>query len=290
LTDPNRGDQFEQNEKRWVAGLDAHHAINVEWFGRQAENTFGMQVRNDWIHNGLFQSRDRVRLDKIDFSTGNTLPSTTEADHFTDLQVGFFAENRVQWAERFRSVVALRDDVEHFGVTSLVTQANSGTSTKALPSPKASLIFGPWAQTGFYAQAGFSFHSNDGRGTTLRVEPISGDNPNPNTPATPISPLIPTRGGEIGVRTAAVPHLRSTFSLWGLHSASELQQSGDTGGTIASQQPSQRYGIEWANYYTPNEHLTVDFNLADSKALFIETDPWMPPHTVPEASVYRKPL
>jgi hypothetical protein len=85
---------------------------------------------------------------------------------------------------------------------------------------------------------------------------------------TPIPALIPTKGGEIGVRTAAVPHLQSTVSLWYLHSASELQQSGDTGDTVASQQSSDRYGIEWANYYTPLKHLAFDFDLANSKALF----------------------
>jgi hypothetical protein len=74
------------------------------------------------------------------------------------------------------------------------------------------------------------------------------------------------------VRTLAVPHLQSTFSLWYLHSASELQQSGDTGGTVASQQPSERYGIEWANYYRPLEHWAFDFDLANSKALFTEID------------------
>jgi outer membrane receptor protein involved in Fe transport len=162
--------------------------------------------------------------------------------------------------------------VEHFDVSSLVTSANSGTSTKALPSPKLSLIFGPWSNTEFYAQGGFSFHSNGGRGTTLTVEPVSGDNPYPNTPATPIPPRIPTKGGEIGARNTAIPHLQSTFSLWYLHSASELQQSGDTGGTVASQQPSERYGSEWANYYTPAEHWAFDFDLANSKALFTETD------------------
>jgi len=157
LTDPDRGDQFEQKDRRWVAGLDAHHTIYADWFGHKVENTFALQVRNDWIHNGLFQSMNRVRVDKIDFSTGNSLPSTTQADRFTDTQVGFYAENRIHWAEWLRSVVALRGDVQHFDVTSLVTSANSGTSTKFLPSPKASLIFGPWAKTEFYAQAGFSF-------------------------------------------------------------------------------------------------------------------------------------
>jgi outer membrane receptor protein involved in Fe transport len=154
-----------------------------------------------------------------------------------------------------------------------VTASNSGTASKALPSPKLSLIFGPWSNTEFYVQGGFSFHSNDGRGTTQRVEPVSGENPFPNTPATPIPALIPTKGAEVGVRTLAIPHLQSTVSLWYLHSASELQQAGDTGGTTASRQPSNRYGVEWANYYTPLEHLAFDFDLATSKALFTEIDP-----------------
>jgi hypothetical protein len=272
LTDSNRGDQFEQQDRRWVAGLDALHTIDSEWFGRRVENTFGFQVRNDWIHNGLYQSEDRVRVDKINSDTGTTLPATTQADHFTDTQVGFYGENRVRWAEKFRSVVAMRGDVQRFGITSLVTAANSGTVIKALPSPKASLIFGPWGRTEFYAQAGFSFHSNDGRGTTLTIEPVSADNPYPNTPSAPIPALILTKGGEIGVRTAALPHLQSTFSLWYLHSASELQQDGDTGGTTASQQPSERYGFEWANYYRPAAHWAFDLDLANSKALFTETD------------------
>ena len=272
LTDPVRGDQFEQQDRRWVAGLDARHTIFSQWLGRKTQNTFGVQVRNDWITNGLYQAANRVRVDKTDSSTGTTLPAITQADRFTDTQVGFYAENNTQWADKFRSVAALRGDLEYFDVTSLVTPANSGTASKVLPSPKLSLIFGPWSNTEFYAQGGFSFHSNDGRGTTLTVEPVSADNPYPNTPATPIPSLIPTKGGEIGARTLVIPHLQSTVSLWYLHSASELQQDGDTGGTTASKQPSNRYGFELANYYTPAEHWAIDFDLADSRALFTAID------------------
>jgi len=272
LTDPIRGDQFEQQDRRWVAGLDARHTIFSEWFGRKVENTFGLRVRNDWIHNGLYQTEDRVRVDKTDVSTGTTLPATTQADRFADTQVGFYAENKVQWTERFRSVVAMRGDVGHVDVTSLVTQANSGTATKVLPSPKLSLIFGTWSNTEFYVQGGSSFHSNDARGATQTVEPVSATNPYPNTPSSRIPLLIPTKGGEVGVRTLALRHLQSTVSLWYLHSASELQQDGDTGGTVASQQPSNRYGVEWANYYTPREHWALDFDIADSRALFTSID------------------
>jgi hypothetical protein len=272
LTDPNRGDQFEQQDRRWVAGLDVRHTIFSRWFDRRVENTFGLQVRNDWIHNGLYQSEDRVRVDKTDSSTGNTLPATTQADRFTDTQPGVWVENKIRWGEKFRSVAALRGDLDYFDVTSLVTPANTGTASKFLPSPKLSLILGPWSNTEFYAQGGFSFHSNDGRGATQTVEPVSADNPYPDTPVARIPALIPTKGGEIGVRTVAVPHLQSTLSLWYLHSASELQQDGDTGTTVASRQPSDRYGVEWANYYTPGEHVAFDFDLANSKALFTEID------------------
>jgi outer membrane cobalamin receptor len=279
--DPVHGDQFEQQDRRWVTGFDAHHTVFSQWAGRKMENTIGFQLRNDWINNGLYATENRVRMKKTDYNTDDAtppvLPATRERDRFTDTIGSFYAENKIQWGSKFRSEVALRGDDEKFIVHSLaysaaVNAANSGSATKFLPSPKASLIFGPWANTEFYLQGGFSFHSNDGRGTTQTVEPISADNPYPNTPAPKTPPLVQTKGGEIGVRNVAVSHLQSTFSLWYLHSNSELMQDGDTGGTSASEQSSNRYGVEWANYYTPREHLAIDFDIANSRALFTTID------------------
>ena len=62
-------------------------------------------------------------------------------------------------------------------------------------------------------------------------------------------------------------------------------QDGDTGGTSASEQSSNRYGLEWANYYTPAEHLAVDFDLADSSAQFTEIDPDDAAQTVTNSAV-----
>jgi hypothetical protein len=322
LVDHNKGDQFEQQDRRWVGYLDAHHTVFSTWFGRKMSNTFGLQLRNDWIDNGLYRTENRRRTIKTDYSaTGisfndaicNTytstvsisvggatpaifpsacpaLPATTERDNFTDTLGSAYAENRIQWANKFRSVLALRGDDEKFIVTSLaypasVNAANSGSATKFLPSPKASLIFGPWANTEFYLQGGFGFHSNDGRGATQTVQPVSPDNPYPNTPVAKIPPLVQTKGGEIGVRTVAVPHLQSTLALWVLRSNSELMQDGDTGGTSASEQSSNRYGIEWANYYTPAEHWAFDFDLADSRAQFTQIDPDDAAQTVTNSAV-----
>jgi len=303
LDDPNNGDQFEQQDRRWVAGIDVHHTIFSQWFGRKVENTMGLQVPNDWVHNGLYRTEDRVRTDKNDSNACNDepiprcltnpnliaiLPADTDLNKFTDTLVGFYAETKVQWTAKFRSVLGLRGDDAKYVVTSLTpsyvatelpstpevnfADLNSGSATKFLPEPKLSLIFCPWSNTEFYAQGGFSYHSNDARGATQKEEPISPDNPFP-TSSTPISPLVQTKGGEFGVRTSAVPHLQSTLSLWYLRSNSELQQDGDTGGTVASEQSSNRYGVEWANYYTPTEHLVFDLDVADSRAQFTQIDP-----------------
>jgi Carboxypeptidase regulatory-like domain/TonB-dependent Receptor Plug Domain/TonB dependent receptor len=333
LVDHNKGDQFEQEDRRWVGGLDAHHTVFSAWFGRKMSNTFGLQLRNDWIDNGLYRTENRVRTAKTDYSATGisfndticntytstvsisvdggtpaifpsacpTLPPTTERDNFTDTIGSAYAENRIQWANKLRSVLALRGDDEKFVVTSLaypadtitlpggavttVNAANSGSATKFLPSPKASLIFGPWANTEFYLQGGFGFHSNDGRGATQQVEPVSPDNPYHGTLNAKIPPLVQTKGGEIGVRTVAVPHLQSTLALWVLRSNSELMQDGDTGGTSASEQSSNRYGLEWANYYTPAEHWAVDFDIADSRAQFTQIDPDDAAQTVTNSAV-----
>lgn len=272
LTDENLGDQFEQQDKRWVGGLDARHTIFGQWWDRDVQNTFGLQIRNDWIDNGLYQTVDRNRMNKTDFFTGTELPAVTEADDFTDTQVGLWFENKIEWGDKFRTVAGIRGDLDYFAVNSLVTNVNSGTAASILPSPKLSLIFGPWAKTEFYVNGGFGFHSNDGRGATQNVEPTSADNPIAGTPSERIRALIQTKGAEIGSRTLIVPHLQSSVSLWYLYSDSELEQDGDTGGTIASPEPSNRYGIEVANYYTPINHLAFDIDAADSVARFTRTD------------------
>ena len=64
LVDHNRGDQFEQQDRRWVGGFDAHHTVFSTWFGRKMSNTFGLQLRNDWINNGLYRTENRKTHDQ----------------------------------------------------------------------------------------------------------------------------------------------------------------------------------------------------------------------------------
>ncbi len=301
LVDPYKGDQFEQQDRRWAAGFDLRHTIFGHFFGRKTETTFGMQFRNDWIHNGLYRTEDRVRTGKTYYIANYldepssldqvaVLPADTDLNKFTETIGSPWVTNKTQWASKFRTILALRGDDGKGVITSFTNPtdpnypndpyaANVNPNThqsvsKFLPSPKASLIFGPWANTELYVQGGASYHTNDVRGSTQLYEPVSPAYPYYNTPSPIKIPfLVQTKGAEVGVRTSAVPNLQSTVEVWYLHSNSELLQDGDTGGTSASLESSNRYGIEVGNYYTPTEHLVLDADFADSRAIFTQNDP-----------------
>jgi outer membrane receptor protein involved in Fe transport len=263
LTSPN-GDQFEQQDNRNVAGLKASHTFGGQIFGRRMENALGVQAQNSWIDLGLYQTVDRVRTNKVDYD-GNVLPAATKVDAVTETSGGFYYDNRIWWTDHFRSEIGVREDVYNVDVRDR-DPVNSGDREASLASPKASLIFGPWDKTEIYLQGGYGFHSNDARADTATV------NPDDSIVGTHLPVLVPARGAEIGVRTTTVSKLQSTISVWTLHNDSELYFNGidaDSGETTASAQATNRYGLEWANYYTPAPWVTLDLDYADSWAHFV---------------------
>jgi outer membrane receptor protein involved in Fe transport len=171
----------------------------------------------------------------------------------------------VQWTNWFRSTVGLRTDVYQFNVNSDIP-VNSGDRSDHITSPKLSLVFGPWSKTEYFFNAGDGFHSNDARGTTITVDPKT------LTPANQVTPLVRTKGAEVGVRTEIVPKLQSSVAFWVLKQASELIFAGDAGTTEASR-PSYHEGVEWTNHYRATDWLLFDFDLSLSHSRFTDSDP-----------------
>ena len=260
LSNPQRGDQFEQPDKRWVSGLKMTHSF-FHTIGRSdSTTTMGLQVRNDEIHNGLFHTEDRQRYAQV------------RQDFVRESSVGAYFSNKTSWSDWFRSTAGLRLDEFRFAVDSNLPQ-NSGLRTASLASPKINLIFGPWAKTEFYASSGFGFHSNDARGVTTTVDPATGlPTDSSGRRVKGAKPLVRSKGTEVGVRTNWFSELQSTVTAWTLDLDSELVFSGDAGTTDASR-PSRRYGIELANYYSPYQWLTVDADLSFSHTRFTERAP-----------------
>jgi hypothetical protein len=159
----------------------------------------------------------------------------------------------------------VRGDLYHFNV--LASDArNSGTETTGVLSPKVSAVFGPWRATEIYLNTGLGFHSNDARGATITVDPVTGQ------PTDRVTPLPRARGAEFGVRTIPWPALQITASLWTLGLESEQLYIGDIGTTEASR-PTRRFGIEWTNSVKVARWITLDADISLSRARFTDDDP-----------------
>ncbi|MBC7944152.1 MAG: TonB-dependent receptor, partial [Burkholderiales bacterium] len=241
-----------QADRRVTSGANASHTWLNTWGGRSVENTVGVQLQNDNIQNGLFRNAARQRL------------STTRQDHIVESSAGVYVENRTQWAEKFRTVAGLRGDYYRFDVTS-DNPANSGVENDTIVNPKLSLIFGPWARTEYFINAGGGFHSNDARGTTITLDP--GADIGENLPADRVPGLVRSKGYEVGARSAIVPRLQSSLAVYVLDFDSELVFIGDAGNTEAGRE-SRRIGFEFANFYTPTSWLTIDADVAFARARF----------------------
>jgi outer membrane receptor protein involved in Fe transport len=238
MDDPVNGDQFAQPDRRVTSGVNASHIWHTHLGEASSVTSIGLQLQNDNIFNGLYKTAARQTL------------AVTRADHIVETSAGLYAENSTRWTPTLRTTAGVRADAYRFKVRSLQPEGsdNSGQADDHLFSPSLSAVFGPWAQTEFYANAGNGFHSNDARGA------VKAD-----------APLVRSRGLELGVRSEWVPRLQSSLSVYRLDFDSELSYVGDAGTTEAGD-PSRRYGVEFSNYYKPLKWLSIDTDLAYARA------------------------
>jgi outer membrane receptor protein involved in Fe transport len=263
LNDPVNGDQFKQMDDRVIVGASASRTFLGMAFGVKSETTVGVQTRYDDIKVGLFNTRERTVL------------STVRDDRVKEASAGVFGENTLRWTNWLRTTVGLRGDVYWTDVASNLV-VNSGKESDAILSPKLGLVLGPWAGTELYMNAGTGFHSNDARGTTTTIDPVSGD-PAEKTPF-----LVRSEGAEIGLRSQPWRGFLSTLSLFVLDFDSEIVFIGDAGNTEASR-PSRRIGAEFTIDAKLTPWLTLDFDAAYTQARFKEDDPTAPGRRIPGA-------
>ena len=246
LDDPVNGDQFEQQDGRWRAGGKAKQKWDHGLLGAASETVAGLDLRHDDIRNGLFRTAARTRL------------SATTLDSISQTSLSPWLQNETRWTPWLRTIAGVRSDIVFFDVTDRTGAGASGTAHAQQVSPKLGVALGPWEKTEFYFNAGDGFHSNDARGLF--------------SPAGAVPPLARTVGGEFGIRSAIIPGLQSSLSLWLLNIQSELVWAGDTGMPEPSGR-SRRIGIEFTNNYAVTDWLTLQADYAWSRSRFIDFDP-----------------
>lgn len=261
LSDPTLGDQFHQHDDRVVAGGAVSRTFAGSFAGVPTETTVGLQTRYDNINVALTTTYQRGFLGNI------------RTDKVQETSVAAYVQNTMRWTDWFRTTIGWRGDYYNATVNSLFDANNSGKASASLGSPKFSMTFGPFYNTELFVGAGMGMHSNDARGSTIREVPVDRVQ-DPNAASDPLSAsplLVRTKGAEAGIRTRLIPGLDSTFSVFMLDQASEIVFSGDGGDTEASR-ASRRFGIEWTNKYKPANWVTLDTDVALSRARFVGFD------------------
>jgi hypothetical protein len=253
LANPGEGDQFNQSERRTMGGLTAATSWTADIGPLEMRNEIGVQARYDRLAPvGIYATVARVRTD------------TVREDRVRESSAGLYAENAIRWMPWLRSVAGVRYDAYRFDVASSAA-GDSASPGDHILSPKLSVVLGPWYKTEYFVNAGRGFHSNDARGTTQSRLPDG-------SLSTPVTPLVPTKGGELGARSEVVPGLQSSLALWRLDIDSELVFVGDAGETAPSR-ASRRTGIEWNNHYILTPRVLLDLDLAVSRARYTQSDP-----------------
>jgi hypothetical protein len=252
--------QFNQRDSRVTSGINASRTLMLNGLGKEAANTFGVQIQHDQIQNGLFSTRLRSRIAcQIGDPSDPTVTEQCRKDRIAQSSIGVYAENHVHWNDWFRTVAGLRGDYFRFGNTSLETSLtgvnNTATVNDLIASPKLNLVFGPWKKTEYYFSVGNGYHSNDARGVTIG----SGIRANG---------LVRTFGQEVGMRSEIIDGLQTTLALFQLDNASEIVYIGDAGRTEDSGRRSRRTGFEFNNYFKANQWLTIDADYAVARARF----------------------
>lgn len=256
LDNPEDGDQFQQSDRRMLYGANLSHTLEHQHLlNLHLKSTFGLQTRFDDVDRvGLYNTREREIL------------STNREDKVKELSLSAYYDGSLKVTESVRANFGARVDYYDFDVDSDL-EVNSGSADEVLVSPKLNLVYTPTNSSEYYLSAGYGFHSNDARGTTITVDPSDGV-----TPVESVDLLVRSLGYEVGVRHHWTERSNTSISLWALELDSELLYVGDAGNTEASR-PSERYGIELANYFALNNGFSIDLDLAFTDAGYSDSSP-----------------
>ena len=251
LDDPVNGDQFRQVDERRLYGFE----LSQQWSRGRSRWRVGAEGRYDDIDRvGLFRTREREPV------------STVREDAVKEASIGLFASNEFTFSNKLRTYFGLRFDYFDFTVDAKSLAENSGDANDSKVSLKGSVIYTPVKQLELYLSLGQGYHSNDARGTTINIDPVTGD------PAERVDPLVASKGGEVGARLFVTDKVQATIAAWTLRLDSELLFVGDAGNTEASR-PSKRDGVELGLYYFAAKNLSGELEMSYTRSKFRDSDP-----------------
>lgn len=214
LNDAERGDGILQRDDRTVLGghLQLHRQNPL------GTASLGLDVRLDDARVGLFRQERR-----------EVFGTVVDSD-LRERNVGLFLQQELEIGRRLRVVAGIRHDRFRYEVEDVVGSGVSGSESRSITQPKASLIFLPEGSEAFqlFVNYGRGFHGNDARSV---IEDPTG------------RALAAADGYEVGALRRIGDGLEVSGALWRLDLEEELVWVGDEGVTEFSG-ATRRQGVE----------------------------------------------
>lgn len=247
--DPVLGDQVEQVEDRFAAGIRAKMSRDLELFGMRATGRIGADAHMDWIYESrLYRTTARVRTSAI------------ASDKVDVMSADVWGDVTLHWTDRLRTTFGLRADYIDGEVDGLVA-ANAGSDSGVQWSPKANVAYRVTDDLEVYAGYGLGFHTNNMVGVVQSEDPVTGD------PVDPATLFAESKGGEVGMRWEPNDTFNLSAAVFALGFDSELIYVGDAGISEPSD-PTKRHGVEVAAFWNPVDWLAFDASYAYSHTRF----------------------
>jgi TonB dependent receptor/TonB-dependent Receptor Plug Domain len=251
LDDPINGDQYQQVDDRTIIGGATSRQWDGKLFGTDVTHKVGGEFRYDNIAKvGLYKTKAREWL------------STVREDGVKEASGGLFSQTSFALSDSLNTHFGLRYDYFHVDVDSNI-EPNSGAADKGKLSLKAGATYLFNENIEAFINVGQGFHSNDARGATLKIDPVTLES------ADAVELIVPSTGAEIGLKIFDAKRFNISASLWYLESESELIFIGDAGHNEASR-ASDRIGAEIASYFWFDNKWSLDIELAWTRARFSE--------------------
>jgi hypothetical protein len=248
LEDPVNGDQFEQIDKRQTYGLRIDGSNRWAAGFLPVEFLWGSDVRVDDIGDiALYQTVARERI------------GTIRRDSVIESSLSGYGDFGLDVSDTLRVSLGLRADYFEWDVDADQIE-NGGRGSDFLLSPKFNAAFRATDYLEVYLNWGRGFHSNDVRGNTITIDPVSG------APADTVDAFVRSNGAEVGARLESGEKFNATVTAFWLELDSELLFVGDAGSTEALG-ASERVGVELSTFLQVNDWLAANFayTYTDSK-------------------------
>lgn len=236
LNDPINGDEINQQDHRYVSGVNSEYSINAG----NSKFSIGGGYRYDDIHNQLDHVAKRQFLDEAGLG------------HVAESNTNIYVKEVYQLAPKFRAEVGLRFNYLNYDVQDLLPsdsmhQNYSNTNYQFQVAPKVNLTYSLNEKDRLFLNFGRGFHSNDARAV---VQDFGNHR------------LPDLFGGEIGVLLHPFKNTIVSAALWGMELENELVFNSDDATTV-NNGSSRRLGIDVGvrSTLTPWLFLDLDVNV-----------------------------